>query len=170
MLRVYTDIMFSLWLMCVFQEVIVISGPAYLPSWSKAHGYSLNIKTIGTFPNLIHVPTHFFKVILTRKCTDNGRVLVCCAAFLIPNSDTETNEVTPLPTTSSSLIKDIYLFFVRIWNWRSSCKYIEGDLNVLKVVPMAHSSVSPFTRFLIKIEDLVRASLCSVHMYDCMYT
>jgi DNA/RNA endonuclease G (NUC1) len=45
------------------------------------------ILLIGSSPRLIHVPTHFYKVVLTRKKTSEGIEQICCAAFLVPNID-----------------------------------------------------------------------------------
>lgn len=41
----------------------------------------------GHSPKLIHVPTHFFKVILTQKRLSTGTIAVSCAAFVVPNLD-----------------------------------------------------------------------------------
>jgi DNA/RNA endonuclease G (NUC1) len=51
--------------------------------------------TIGAFPRLISVPTHFFKVILATKYTPNqGTDLQLkqevVAAFLVPNSEIDS--------------------------------------------------------------------------------
>jgi hypothetical protein len=112
------------------KDVVVITGPAYLPCWSKENGYVLNIKTVGAFPHLIHVPTHFFKVILTRTREEEEeedsflstqqqqqqqghnhkqRVVISCAAFLIPNTD---DDYSVESLSSHYLISDFvqYLF------------------------------------------------------------
>lgn len=55
-----------------YEEVTVITGPAFVPvhvngTWLHVH------RTIGTFPNLVEVPTHFFKVILARGKKGSAR-------------------------------------------------------------------------------------------------
>lgn len=73
----------------IFDEAIIITGPVFAPifidnRWVYVH------RTVGTFPNLIHVPTHFYKVILGKK-KDGGASIV--AAFIVPNSDTVVKSV-----------------------------------------------------------------------------
>lgn len=68
----------------IFDEAIVVTGPVFAPvfidnKWVFVH------RSIGTFPNLVQVPTHFFKVIVGKK---NGSQASVVAAFLVPNSDT----------------------------------------------------------------------------------
>jgi endonuclease G len=48
------------------EEMVVITGPVFAPqlvsgSWVLSH------RTIGTFPRLIAVPSHFFKVIVVAE-------------------------------------------------------------------------------------------------------
>ncbi len=73
----------------IFDEAIVITGPVFAPTfidntWVYVH------RTIGTFPNLIHVPTHFYKVILGKS---QGRSYAV-AAFMVPNVDTVNKSVS----------------------------------------------------------------------------
>ena len=51
-----------------FEEMVVITGPVYAPvkfgnTWTYMH------RSIGTFPKLIAVPTHFFKVVVGRRAS-----------------------------------------------------------------------------------------------------
>jgi hypothetical protein len=84
--------------------VIVITGPAYLPSCSENDGCIFLLKTIGNFPDLVHVPTHFFKIVLTKRTelssSNSARHVLGCAAFLVPNS-IPNNELTDLPQVDS---------------------------------------------------------------------
>lgn len=150
----------------------MITGPAYLPTKSKLHGYVVNIKTIGSFPNLIHVPTHFYKIILTRKCKpvpsmgDSERVLVCCAAFLIPNID---NVEIPQPCSYYSIISGFLqrirvLFMQYVWNESAKVDDFDEVSESLLGLPSGNSRThlakegyaSSFEQFVVKIEDLVR--------------
>jgi len=46
-------------------------------------------RTIGSFPRLIQVPTHFFKVVFGRiRASDCNAYNVFVGAFMVPNSDT----------------------------------------------------------------------------------
>jgi hypothetical protein len=70
-------------LQTIFDEVVVITGPVFAPifidnKWVFVH------RTVGTFPNLVQVPSHFFKVIIGRK---NGSPSSVVAAFLVPNNE-----------------------------------------------------------------------------------
>jgi DNA/RNA endonuclease G (NUC1) len=51
--------------------------------------------TIGQFPNLIQVPTHFFKVVVATARDKGGETRVAVAAFLVPNSNS-VGEKEPL--------------------------------------------------------------------------
>ena len=62
-------------------EVIIVTGPAFLPVQCEGEFVYIN-KTIGVYPKLIHVPTHFFKVIITiQRHWTSAQVHFC---FLIP--------------------------------------------------------------------------------------
>jgi len=67
------------------QEVIVITGPVFAPifldnSWVYVH------RTVGTFPRLVTVPSHYYKVIIGKRKSDLKTLAI--GAFLIPNVDT----------------------------------------------------------------------------------
>ena len=53
------------------QEIIVITGPVYAPIYVNNEWILVN-RTIGTFPRLVHVPTHFFKVVICRRRLNSG--------------------------------------------------------------------------------------------------
>ena len=103
-----------------FEEMVVITGPVYAPvkfgaTWTYMH------RSIGTFPKLIHVPTHFFKVVVGRRASarqstsplqisgsgtsaltlfqaGNGKGVdgvTFIGAFLVPNTD-DVDPKTPL--------------------------------------------------------------------------
>ena len=73
-----------------FEEMEVISGPVFAPFYSNGKWMYIH-NTIGTFPKLITVPSHFFKVILCRKFIplehnpDVEVMSTSLAAFLVPN-------------------------------------------------------------------------------------
>jgi hypothetical protein len=46
--------------------MIVITGPAYAPLFVNNEWMFVN-RTIGAFPRLVHVPTHFFKLVVCVK-------------------------------------------------------------------------------------------------------
>lgn len=136
----------------------------------------LNIKTIGSFPNLIHVPTHFFKIILTRKYddslsqSDNERILVCCAAFLIPNTSTESTEKDmPSSLSTGEYIYKLYVqfkqFILNSFSHEPTVIDERGTIGVCfgneekyysnKSEDLSRRYVSSFGRFVVKIEDLV---------------
>lgn len=54
------------------QEMIVITGPVYAPVYVNNEWVHIN-RTIGTFPKLVHVPTHFFKVVVYLKKGHNSQ-------------------------------------------------------------------------------------------------
>lgn len=84
--------------------MVVITGPAYLPVQRDGEFMYAN-KAIGIYPKLIHVPTHFFKIIVCKKCfkgkndnytssDSNGDTLhICVGAFLVPNMNIPMNTV-----------------------------------------------------------------------------
>lgn len=82
-----------------FDEVIVITGPVFAPLFINNQWIQIN-RTVGTFPRLISVPTHFFKVVIGRKhagtITTGGKNGTTTAlppyqavgAYLVPNVNT----------------------------------------------------------------------------------
>ena len=52
--------------------MIVITGPVYAPVYVNNEWVHIN-RTIGTFPKLVHVPTHFFKVVVCLKKGQNSQ-------------------------------------------------------------------------------------------------
>jgi hypothetical protein len=72
--------------------MVVVSGPLFLPSYIDGRrGYLHVIDSIGDPPDLISVPTHFFKVVLTLRRNqppsdgEETDYTVECAAFVVPN-------------------------------------------------------------------------------------
>jgi len=71
-----------------FEEIIIFTGPVFAPIFIQNQWIYMN-RTIGAFPNLVSVPTHFFKVIIAkRKGKGQHGATLSLGAFLIPNSDT----------------------------------------------------------------------------------
>jgi len=88
-----------------YEEVVVVTGPAFLPV--RVRGQWVHIhRTVGSFPRLVEVPTHFFKVLLVRGRKLGGsessdKDLIAVAAFLMPNQPIDVK--TPLETFSIRL-------------------------------------------------------------------
>lgn len=68
----------------IFEEMLVVTGPVFAPIFINNQWIYLH-RTIGDFPNLITVPSHFFKVIIGRQ---KGLKTTVIAAFLVPNNNT----------------------------------------------------------------------------------
>ena len=74
---------------------MVFTGPVYAPSLVVGDNeWVYATKTVGSFPKLVHVPTHFFKVIVARRATNAnsatsssaaGQQHVFVGAFMVPN-------------------------------------------------------------------------------------
>lgn len=64
----------------------MITGPVFAPLFLNNQWVYMH-KTVGTFPNLVSVPTHYYKVILGRPAagSNNHNADVVVAAFLFPN-------------------------------------------------------------------------------------
>lgn len=71
-----------------YDDVYIVTGPLFLPTRTTAASggiqrWRMEHDVIGTPPRLISVPTHFYKVVLaTRKSDDSAAV----AAFVVPNA------------------------------------------------------------------------------------
>lgn len=143
------------------EDVIVITGPAYLPTWSESDdGHIFQIKAIGSFPNFIYVPTHFFKVILTRqfkaKSADESKdsLVLCCAAFLIPNTDLhhikDTEDVEGIfPLLLSIVFNQLYSLLKKVKIIVPAKKGEKGESS-----EVTNQSWTSFEKFVVKIEDL----------------
>ncbi|KAJ0404765.1 hypothetical protein P43SY_005589 [Pythium insidiosum] len=81
-----------------FDGVYVVTGPLFLPKKNRKTGeFEVSYPVIGTPPDVIAVPTHFFKVLLARK--RDGTFL--SAGFILPNQVIPENKnlldfLTPL--------------------------------------------------------------------------
>lgn len=83
-----------------YEEVVVVTGPAFLPIRVRGEWVHIH-RTVGNFPKLVEVPTHFFKVILVHGRKAGGYDsrdgdLIAVAAFLMPNQPIDIK--TPLET------------------------------------------------------------------------
>jgi hypothetical protein len=156
------------------QDVIVITGPAYLPTLTETSGsggpgarksYALNIKIIGTFPHLVHVPSHFYKVILTRRCLSEKHQIISCAAFLVPNkSDDDINvdgeeayELSPLLRLYvhvSEMVQRAGVYFKAIISPRGG-RDEPRQSPKRSTSSTSEKSVLPLTCFALRIDDLV---------------
>ncbi|KAF1774230.1 hypothetical protein JG687_00007939 [Phytophthora cactorum] len=66
-----------------YDAIYVITGPLFLPKKNKRTGeHEVAYPVIGTPPDAIAVPTHFFKVVLGEK---RGRKGFATAGFILPN-------------------------------------------------------------------------------------
>eukprot|EP01031_Cornospumella_fuschlensis_P023449 gene23449-28448_t len=77
----------------IFDEVLIITGPVYAPvffnnTWVYLH------KTVGYFPNLIKVPSHFYKVIVGKRniATSGGTSSNVVGVFLVPNNNSVSKD------------------------------------------------------------------------------
>lgn len=86
----------------VLEEVLVVTGPVYAPVFVN-HQWIYLTRTIGDFPHLITVPTHFFKVIIGRQ-KESQRMVI--AAFLVPNNNTVSKQVSQSEPHHNSIITD----------------------------------------------------------------
>ncbi|TMW60474.1 hypothetical protein Poli38472_000516 [Pythium oligandrum] len=65
-----------------FDGLYVVTGPLFLPKKNKKTGeFHVSYPVLGTPPDVVAVPTHFFKVLLGRK--RDGSFLT--AGFILPN-------------------------------------------------------------------------------------
>ncbi len=80
----------------------MITGPVFAPSFINNEWVFVH-RTVGTFPRLISVPTHFYKVIVGKNAaTSNESTFI--AAFLVPNLNTVPKDVStssPRPPCTS---------------------------------------------------------------------
>lgn len=83
-------------------EVFVVTGPLFLPVLTP-RGYKMDFPLIGQVPNLVAVPTHYFKVVLAESKARNllGMKPVVLGAFVMPNSSIHPD--TPLSAFSVPL-------------------------------------------------------------------
>lgn len=72
--------------------MIVVTGPVFAPTFIDNQWVFVH-RTIGTFPKLIPVPSHFYKVIYGKRKNANSHVV---GAFLVPNLDTVNKTVRML--------------------------------------------------------------------------
>jgi endonuclease G len=62
-------------------DVFVVTGPCYLPQPGPA-GWTMNHSMLGKPPQMVAVPTHFYKVVLGERKNGESTVL---GAFVLPN-------------------------------------------------------------------------------------
>jgi len=74
-----------------FQELLVVTGPVFAPTALDGQWLQLH-RTLGRFPRLVTVPSHFFKVVVAVRA---GSEELAVAAFLVPNAAV-AREVCPL--------------------------------------------------------------------------
>lgn len=99
-------------------EVIVATGPLFLPSSAKT--LRADHATIGSPPSLVHVPTHFYKIILTdtRPRTAWSGAGYSVGAFVVPNRPIDpetplTDFIAPLDAVEAAAG---VLFFAKLLN------------------------------------------------------
>lgn len=70
-----------------YDDVWIVTGPLYLPQ-PAASGWVMNHRMLGSPPELVGVPTHFFKVVLGEKKGGalGGSPDHALAAFVMPNA------------------------------------------------------------------------------------
>lgn len=67
-----------------------MTGPVFAPTFIENQWVYLH-RTVGSFPKLIPIPSHFYKVIIGRRKNTNNQVV---GAFLVPNMDTVSKTVS----------------------------------------------------------------------------
>eukprot|EP00933_Yihiella_yeosuensis_P050048 TRINITY_DN47812_c0_g1_i1.p1 TRINITY_DN47812_c0_g1~~TRINITY_DN47812_c0_g1_i1.p1 ORF type:complete len:319 (+),score=44.99 TRINITY_DN47812_c0_g1_i1:33-989(+) len=65
-----------------FEELFVVTGSLFLPSLDALGQLRVSCDVLGSAPRVVHVPTHFYKVILVED-KSSDRVLVL--ALVVPN-------------------------------------------------------------------------------------
>lgn len=99
-------------------EVVVATGPLFLPSSAKT--LRADHATIGSPPSLVHVPTHFYKIIVTetrpRAAWSGAGYSV--GAFVVPNRPIDpetplTDFIAPLDAVEAAAG---VLFFAKLLN------------------------------------------------------
>eukprot|EP00892_Ulva_mutabilis_P003598 jgi/Ulvmu1/160/UM001_0164.1 len=75
------------------EAVYIVTGPIFAPLFTN-NGLQSNHSFIGTPPNAVAVPTHFFKVILAEHKSESGGSKLSVGAFAMPNRPIPPN--TPL--------------------------------------------------------------------------
>ena len=65
-------------------DVYVVTGPCYLPQPGPA-GWTMNHSMLGKPPQMLAVPTHFYKVVLGEKRNGTPDDVAVIGAFVIPN-------------------------------------------------------------------------------------
>lgn len=94
----------------------MVTGPVFAPLFLNNQWVYMH-KTVGTFPHLVSVPTHYYKVILGRPAAGNNNhnADVVVAAFLFPNH----NHVDKAEPLASLLVRLDQL--ESIGKWPSVC-------------------------------------------------
>ncbi len=72
----------------------MITGPVFAPLFLHNEWVFMS-RTIGYFPKLVHVPTHFFKVVIAkRRLQSGGDTYSAVGAYLVPNVNTVDTKVS----------------------------------------------------------------------------
>ena len=89
------------------EELVVFTGPVYAPVLVDDKEWVFRTQTTGSFPKLVHVPSHFFKVVLCKPC-HSGDGLVLVGAFMVPNGDEVHKQVrVPAHSALSSILRTL---------------------------------------------------------------
>ncbi|KAK6458737.1 mitochondrial nuclease [Scheffersomyces xylosifermentans] len=113
-----------------YDNVRIMTGPAFLPKKGADDKYRVTYEVIGSPPN-IAVPTHFFKLIVGEN---NGDQRISVAAFVLPNdkidnSEPLTNFQVPIEalerTTGLDLLQKVPYF-----NKKDLCKEVKCEILV----------------------------------------
>lgn len=89
--------------------MIVITGPVYAPVYVNNEWVHIN-RTIGTFPKLVHVPTHFFKVVVCLKKGPNSQKAT--AIVPINGNNSSVAEWWPAKDTTYDAVISVGAFMV----------------------------------------------------------
>ena len=77
-----------------FDDMLIITGPVYAPSFINDRWVYVH-QTIGSFPQLITVPSHFYKIIIGGISEKVGKRTIVVGAYLVPNNNS-IDKKTPL--------------------------------------------------------------------------
>jgi endonuclease G len=107
----------------LFDEIIVYTGPLYLPKRDSENSATLVVKIIGAPPS-IFVPTHFFKIILAKSGLHYYH-----AAFVLPNEPIDNGKpLMEFLTPIDAIARSTGIQFIKDSTAKPLCGHIECAL------------------------------------------
>lgn len=183
-----------------FKQLFVITGPAWLPvnathvkDGNRRDLFQYSYPGFGPPPQLIHVPSHFFKVIFTMsENSKGGEVIEDFAAFVIPNTSfddvdsvnlqnflvrlTDLEAVTGITffpeVKNGEITETLDLITEQVWlqNGHVESNVFDNDEGITNSlasnVPSASSNISKNrrTRIKKKLKDLQKNGKLPIHL------